>query len=67
MCGSTLGRLRESRPRGSLTHILGAFVLGFPLTAHLALPGSRSIFGIFRVLPRVCAHLLAKMGSSEEA
>ena len=38
----------------------------FPLANHLALPGSESVFYL-RVLPRVHAHLLAKMEPSEEA
>ena len=39
----------------------------FPLASHLAWPGSESVSVHLRVLPWVRGHLLAKMGSSEEA
>ena len=58
---------RELRPRGSLNHFYGAFLLGFlwPIILICLVQSPYSVY--LRILPCVRAHLLAKMDSSEEA
>ena len=56
---------RELNPHGGLNYFYGGISSEFPLTNHLALPGSESVFGIYLLC--VPAHLLGKMDSTEEA
>ena len=58
---------RESRPRGGLNHVCGAFLPGFLWTVTLLCLVLSPYLVYLGILPRVRAHLLAKMDSSEEA
>ena len=59
------GRLRrrdpESRPSGSLNHLYEAFLLVFLWPIILISLGHSPYLVYLRILPIVCAHLLAKM------
>ena len=57
---------RESHPRDSLNHLYGVFLLGF-LWPIISICLVLSLYLVYlRILPRVCAHLSAKMDSREE-
>ena len=65
-----IGRPRERvTPPWWFESLLWDISSRFPLTSHLALPGSESVFSIYlrRILLCVPAHLLGKMDSTEEA
>ena len=47
--------------------LLWGISAGFPVANHFDLPSSLVHVAMSQVLPRVCAHLLVKMNSSEEA
>ena len=59
------GSERESRPHSSLNHFYGAFLPGFLWPIILLCLVLSPYMVYLRVLP--CAHLIAKMDSSEEA
>ena len=61
-----VGSEKESRPRGSLNHLYGAFLLGFLWPIILLCQILSSYLVYLRVLPCVRAHLLAKVDSSKE-
>ena len=68
MCGQThRWAQRESLPCGSLNHFHGAFLPGFLWPIILLCLVLSPYLVYLRILPCVCAHLLAKMDSSEEA
>ena len=49
---------RELNPHGGLNYFYGGISSEFPLTNHLALPGSESVFGISQGPPMCpCASL----------
>ena len=54
------------QPHGSLNHLYGAFLLDFLWPINLIYLVLSPYLVYFRVLPCVCAHLLAKMDSSKE-
>ena len=47
--------------------LLWGISASFPVANHFDLPSSLVHVAMSQVLPRVCAHLLVKMNSSEEA
>ena len=61
------GSERELRPQGSLNHFYGAFLLGFLWPMILVCLVLSPCLVYLSILPRMRAHLLVKMDSSEEA
>ena len=57
---------RESRPRGGVNHLHGAFLPGFLWPIILLCLVLSPYLVYLRILPRVRVRLLAKMNSSEE-
>ena len=65
--GGLRERVAESQPRGSLDCFYEGISSWFPLANHFEWPGSQVKFGDLRILPCVCACLLAKMDFTEKA
>ena len=59
--GTWPGSERESRPRGSLNHLIWGISSGFPLANHFDLPGSKFVFGVSQALP-MSAHAPLSQG-----
>ena len=62
----TEGNFLSFCPHGSFNYFYGAFLLGILWANHSGVPGSQSLLVYFRILPRVCTLLLAKMHFTEK-